>query len=92
MANAVIGKIEVVLEDVFSFLKKTQQVVLKGPTVILALSNLFTAVEKVVTDVSGDVANPTGLINIQMDINQFNDLKAVWADIKAAFAAIGIKI
>lgn len=92
MANVVIGKIEVALEDVAHWLSKAQQLILKGPAILTSLGTLLVAVDKVLADVSLDVSNPTGLINIPMDMQQLADLKAVWTDIKTAFGSAGVKI
>jgi hypothetical protein len=92
VANVVIGKIEVALEDVAHWLAKAQTVLLKGPAIIASLGTLFVAVDKVLSDASTDLSNPVGLINIPMDVQQFADLKLVWTDIKAAFASAGVKI
>lgn len=91
MANVVIGKVEVVLEDVLHFFAKVQTVVLKGPQIIVSLTVLLTAVDKVINDVQLDVANPVGLINVPMDAQQLADVKAIWPDIKAVFASAGFK-
>jgi hypothetical protein len=92
MANVVIGKIEVALEDVAHWLSKAQALLIKGPAVIASLGTLFVAVDKVLSDATTDLSNPLGLVNIPMDVQQFTDLKAVWADIKAAMATAGVKI
>ena len=92
MANVVIGKIEVALEDVLHWVSKVQSVLLKGPAIITALGVILTAVDKVINDAQVDVANPIGLINIPMDLQQLADVKLVWTDIKAAFTAGGVKI
>jgi len=91
MANVLIGKIEVALEDVLHFFQKAEQIVLKGPKVISAVVTLFSAIEKVVVDASVDISNPATLINVPLDIQQFNDVKAVWPDIKAILISAGIK-
>ena len=92
MANVVIGKVEVALEDVAHWLSRAQQVIIKGPAIVTALGTLFVAVDKVLADASLDLSNPVGLVNIPMDIQQFADLKTVWTDIKNAFSAAGVKI
>ena len=43
-------------------------------------------------DVGADVAAPAGLVNIPVDLAQFNDIKALAETIKADVAKIGIKL
>lgn len=96
MANAQITTksgniIEVAIEDILHWFSKVEQVVLKGPHIIMAIGTLLAAVEKVLADVQIDVANPIGLINISVDAQQLADVKVIWPDIKAVFTAAGIK-
>jgi hypothetical protein len=92
MANVVIGKVEVVAEDVLSWINKIAKgITIKGPAAILALTNLITAIDKVAVDVSTDTANPLTLLNIAIDEQQFADIKAVLPDIKILFTDLGIK-
>jgi hypothetical protein len=77
--------IEVAFEDILHWLVKAENIVLKSPTEIAAVTAILQAVGKVINDASLDVANPTGLINIPMDVAQLADVKAVWADISALF-------
>ena len=90
MANAQIktktgNVIEVAWGDILSFLNKAQQIVVKGPQVIAGVTVILQAVDKVVADGSLDVSNPVGIINIPMDVAQFQDVKAVWEDVKSTF-------
>ena len=79
------GVIEIAFEDILHWLTRAQTLVLKGPALITALTVLLQAVDKVVLEAQTDVSNPIGLINIPMDIQQFNDVKVVWADVKTTF-------
>jgi hypothetical protein len=90
MANAQIttktgNVIEVAFEDILHWLSKAQALTLKGPQIIAAVTVILQAVDKVVLDAQTDVASPTSLINIPMDLQQLQDIKAVWPDIKALF-------
>ena len=90
MANAQIttktgNVIEVAFEDILHWLVKAQNLTLKGPAIIAAVTAILSAVDKVVVDASLDVAAPADLINIPMDVQQLQDIKAVWADIMALF-------
>lgn len=92
MANVVIGKIEVALEDVLHWVSKVQTVILKGPAIITALGVILQQVDKVIADVTLDASAPITLLNVQIDTQQLADIKLVWADIKTAFTAAGVKI
>jgi len=92
MANVVIGKIEVALEDVVHWLSGVHNFVLKSSTVVTALAQVVVAVGVVVEDAAADFSNPTGMTSIVLQNKQLQDLKTAWADIKAAFAAAGIHI
>lgn len=92
VANVLIGKIEVALEDVIQWLGGVHNFVLKSSTVVTALAQVVVAVGAVVEDAQADFSNPSGMTSITLQNQQLQDLKAVWADVKAAFAAAGIKI
>ena len=92
MANVVIGKIEVALEDVIHWLGGVHNFVLKSSTVVTALAQVVVAVGAVVEDTAADFSNPTGMTSITLQNTQLQDLKTVWADVKAAFTAAGINI
>ena len=92
MANVIIGKIEIALEDVAHWLKGVGEVVLKGPAIVTALGVLFAQLDKVISDVEVDVANPLAIVNVGLTNQTLTDLKDVWADVKAVFAAAGVKI
>ena len=85
MANVVIGKIEVALEDVLHWLAGVEKVVLETPKIITSVSVVLIAVGKVISDASTDFSNPTQLINIPIMASQLADIKSVWADIVNVF-------
>jgi len=92
MANVVIGKIEVALEDVFHWLTSAKTFVIKSPTILAALVTILVAVGKVVEDVKMDFSNPIAVFNIPLSGQQLTDIKSVWADIKELFLDFGWKI
>lgn len=90
-ANVVLGKVEVALEDVWHWFSKAQQIVLKGPAILMALTVLIQGVEKVIADVAADAANPLALVNVQITNQQLIDVQAVIPEIKAVLVAAGVK-
>lgn len=90
MANIFIDvakKIEVGAEDLWNFLNQEQKV---APAQLAALGVLGGAIDKAIGDVVGQVANPASIVvEIPTDIG---DIKAVWADAKAALATLGVKL
>lgn len=92
MANVLIGKIEVALEDVAHFLAGAQTLILNSPAIITALGTLLVATDKVLSDAQTDLTNPTNLINIPIAAQQLADIKLVWTDIKALWAKAKVSI
>lgn len=61
-----------------------------GPAVLAGLGTLAGAVEKALADTAGAAANPASLLlTLGTDVSDF---KAVWPDIKAFLATLGIKV
>jgi hypothetical protein len=56
--------------------------------VVAALATLAAAVEKPLVDVSGVIVNP---LNIALDVQTANDLKAVWPDVQKFLGSLGVK-
>jgi hypothetical protein len=92
IASVVINDVEVAAEKVLGWLGAAGKVVTKvesmEPQVQAALATLLGAVSQAVTDVGTTAANPT----ITLTNQTMTDLKAVWPDIVAFAASIGIKI
>jgi hypothetical protein len=91
MANILVNiekGIEIGAEDILKWLGKAHGVISAAPGVIAALATLVTAVEKPLIELSGAAANP---LNIALDIQTAQDLKAVWPDVKAFLATLGVK-
>ncbi len=91
MANILVNiekGIEIGAADALRWLGKAQTALTAAPAVIAALATLVTAVEKPLAELGGAVANP---LNIPLDIQTAEDLKAVWPDVKAFLATLGVK-
>jgi len=82
----VLGGIEVAAEKVLNFVAKAQKA---SPSAIAALAVILGAVAKVATDVQGVATAP---LNITLDQSALADIKAVWPDLVAFGATLGIKL
>ena len=80
--------IEVGAADVLQWLGKAKTAVSAAPQVIAALATLVSAADKPLIELSGAVANP---LNIPLDVQTAEDLKAVWPDVKAFLETLGVK-
>jgi len=87
-----IGKdIELGAEDLLKWITKGAAVTARaGPNVLAAFGVLAGAVEKSLTDIVGAAAS--GGVNIVLDMQTVTDLKAVWPDVKAFLATLGVKV
>ena len=91
MANILVSiekGIEIGAEDALKWLTGAGKAIHAAPQVIAALATLVGAVEKPLAEVAGVAANP---LNIPLDIQTVNDLKAVWPDVKSFLATLGVK-
>ena len=91
MANILVNiekGIEIGAEDALKWLGKAHSALNASPGVVAALATLATAVEKPLLELTGVVANP---LNIVLDIQTAQDLKAVWPDVKTFLESLGIK-
>jgi hypothetical protein len=91
MANILLNiekGIEIGAEDALKWLGKAQTAIQAAPAVVAALATLASAVEKPLVDLSGVAANP---LNIPLDIQTAQDLKAVWPQVKAFLGTLGVK-
>ena len=80
---------EIAAEDVLKWLTGTSKSPHTAPAVIAALATLAGALEKPLTDLSAAAGNP---LNIPLDLETAADIKAVWPDVKAFLATMGIKV
>jgi hypothetical protein len=92
MANILVNiekGIEVGAEDILKWLTGANKVINAAPNVIAALATLIGAVEKPLQDVAGVAANP---LNIALDVQTVQDLKAVWPEVKKFLSTLGVKL
>jgi hypothetical protein len=91
MANILVNVekgIEIAAADALKWLGKAQTTLSAAPGVVAALATLISAVDKPITEVAAAAANP---LNIALDIQTVNDLKAVWPEVKAFLGTLGVK-
>lgn len=82
----IVKDVEIGADKVLNFLAKVQKAT---PAAVAGLGVLLGAVSKAVGDAESAVAAP---LNISLDEATFADVKAVWPDIKAFVATLGIKL
>jgi len=91
MANILVSiekGIEIGAEDALKWLNRGSKAIQAAPQVVAALATLIGAVEKPISELAGVAANP---MNIALDIQTAQDLKAAWPDVKAFLASLGVK-
>ena len=91
MANILVNVekgIEIAAADALKWLGKAQTTLSAAPGVVAALATLISAVDKPIAEVAAVAANP---LNIALDIQTVNDLKAVWPEVKAFLGTLGVK-
>src|SRR5258708_698842 len=91
MANILVNiekGVEIGAEDALKWLSGANKALKATPAVVAALATLIGAVEKPITEVAVAAANP---LNIALDIQTVNDLKAVWPDVKQFLNTLGVK-
>lgn len=91
MANILVNLekgIELGAQDALRWLGKAQTTLSAAPGVIAALATVIAAIDKPLLDISGVAANP---LNIALDVETVNDLKAVWPQVKSFLASLGVK-
>ena len=90
MANVVIEDIEIAGEKVLSWITKAEVKVANSGPAIAALATLLGVVGSTITS-AGEAAAASGL-NFTLDAAAWNNIKAVWPDVKALAADLGIKL
>ena len=80
--------IEVGAEDVLKWLTGANNALHAAPEVVAALATLIAAVEKPLVDVTAAAQNP---LNIPLDIQTVQDLKAAWPAVKQFLGSLGVK-
>ena len=91
MANIVLSiekGIEIGAEDALKWLTGANKALRTAPEVVAALATLIAAIEKPLADISGVAANP---LNIALDIQTVNDLKAAWPAVRQFLTSMGVK-
>jgi hypothetical protein len=91
MANILLNiekGIEVAAEDALKWLGKAHTAISAAPAVVAALATLVSAMERPLTELSAVAVNP---LNIPLDIQTAEDLKAVWPDVKTFLGTLGVK-
>ncbi len=92
MANILVNiekGIEIGAEDALKWLTGANKALHAAPEVVAALATLLGAVERPLADLAGAASNP---LNIPLDVQTVNDLKAVWPQVKTFLASLGIKL
>lgn len=91
MANILLNiekGIEIGAADALKWLGHAQTAISAAPAVVAGLATLISSLDKPLTEISGVIANP---LNIPLDIQTANDLKAVWPQIKTFLSTLGVK-
>ena len=82
--------VEVAAEDVLHWLGGAAKTITLAPKVLAAIAILLGAIGKAVTD--GTAAAAQDGINLPLDLQTWNDIKAVWPDVKTVAEDLGIKL
>jgi hypothetical protein len=91
MANILVNiekGIEIGAEDALKWLTGANKALQATPAVIAAFATLVGAVEKPLTELAAAAANP---LNIVLDLQTANDLKAVLPEMKTFLGSLGVK-
>ena len=91
MANILVNiekGIEIGAEDALKWLTGANKALQAAPAVVAALATLVGALEKPLADLAGAAVNP---LNIALDMQTVNDLKAVWPQLKSFLETLGVK-
>ena len=80
--------IEIAAEDALKWLSGANKALHAAPQVIAALATLIGACEKPLAELAGAASNP---LNIALDIQTANDLKAVWPEVLVFLRTLGVK-
>ena len=91
MANILVNiekGVEITAEDALKWLTGANKALHAAPEVVAALATLIGAVEKPLADVAGAAQNP---LNIALDIQTVQDLKATWPAVRQFLGSLGVK-
>ena len=92
MANILVNiekGIEIAAEDALRWLTGANKALKAAPQVVAALATLVGAVEKPLAELALAAENP---LDIAVDIQTAKDLQAVWPEVKAFLATLGVKL
>ena len=91
MANILVNVekgVEVGAGDALKWLTGANKAVHAAPVAVAALAILAVAMEKPLSELAGAVANP---LNIPLDIETAEDLRAAWPEVKVFLVSLGVK-
>ena len=80
--------IEIGAHDALRWLTGADKALHAAPEVVAALAILIGAIEKPLADISVVTQNP---LNIALDFQTVNDLKAAWPAVKQFLTTLGVK-
>jgi len=92
MANILVNiekGIEVAAEDVLKWLVSAGKALHAAPAAITALAAMAAALEKPLAELEEVAVNP---LNIPLDIQTAQDLKAAWPEVKTFMKSLGVKM
>ena len=92
MANILVSiekGIEIGAEDALKWLVGAGKALHGAPAAIAALATMAAALEKPIVELEQVVTNP---LNIELDIQTANDLKAAWPQVKLFLKSLGVKM
>ena len=75
-------------EDALKWLTGAGKALYAAPAAIVALAVIVAALEKPLAELAGAVENP---LNVTLDIQTANDLKAAWPEVKTFLKSLGVK-
>lgn len=91
MANILVSiekGIEIGAEDALKWLIGAGKALYAAPAAIAALAVMAAALEKPLAELASAAESP---LNISLDIQAANDLKAAWPEVKAFLKSLGVK-
>jgi hypothetical protein len=91
MANILVNiekGVEIAAEDALKWLTGANKALHAAPEAVAALATLISAIEKPLAAVPGAAQNP---LNIALDIQTVQDLKATWPAVKEFLGSLGVK-
>lgn len=81
--------LDIAATDALHFIANVEK---KSPAAVAALGVVLGAISKAIADVQSGAENPAQALDVSFDSATFADLKAVWPDLVAFSATLGIKL